>query len=382
MEKIKILALTTKTGVSYHRVYKPMVSLMLEYPEEFDVVFFEVKNKDISSLPKLNEYKFDFIYFNTILGIDDGSPLLYYLEYVLSSGAKIVLDIDDNFNFGRSVIVKRSTMEKHKEAIPEAIKTADYVTTTTDTYKKILLNYNRNVFVFPNFADDKDPNYITNKTKSDVIRIGVTGSVMHKYDMRILRGIPYRLKRDGLIKNVQFVQCGYNDNPYYHEYEKIITDDYRIVSNKYRRFLLDNKNITDVEWHGEPYKRIGWIDPTEYIKIYNELDVLLAPLEDTAFNSAKSQIKYIEAGYMNTLFIGSDVPSYNKYVKHGETGFLCKNNEEFYIVLKDVIRNWDETNGFEYQRNEAKRHIEEEYIMSVVTKQRREFFKKIHNGEI
>ena len=383
MDKIKIIALTNDNGVSYHRVIKPLQKLVALYPDEFEVTFMGVKDTDVSKLPDLRTYKFDIIYFNTILGIDDDNKLLGYLEACLLRGAKIVLDIDDNYKFGRSVMVKKDVGQKHAELVPEALRSADYVTTTTETYAKELRLLNPNVTVFPNFADKGDEQYVVKKTPQrlnvngdKIIRVGVTGSVMHKYDLQLLNNVSLRLKKDGLINRFQFVLCGYADNVYYHEYEKILTSDYRIVSRKYRH-MLENTRLNNISMEDEPYKRVAWKPFTEYMTIYNNLDVLLAPLENSKFNEAKSQIKFIEAGWMDTLFIGSNVVSYNPYVKHGYNGFLCDNQDDFYKALKHVGIFWDAYDGFREIRDEARMCIAENYEAEAITTDRRNFFNSI-----
>lgn len=382
MSKIKIIAITLENGVSYHRVKKPMMKLIDLYPSEFEVYYADSKRYDISHLPSLTEYKFDIIYFNTILGIKEDNPLIHYLEACLYHGAKIVLDIDDYFEFGRSVIVPKRVGEKHAEIVPEAIKEADVVITTTEPFAKIIEPLNSNVYVLPNFADSSDIQYNVNKTPSinskgdKIIRIGVTGSVMHKYDIQLLQNVSYLLKRDGLLSRVQFVLCGFADSKYHVAYEKVITSDYRIVSRKYRHALEDTKTI-DMSCGDEPYRRIGWRDVNSYMSIYNELDVLLAPLENTKFNTAKSEIKYIEAGWMETLFIGSDVPTYHHAVTDGVNGFLCKDTTDFYKKIKYVIENWDKTNGFIDIINKAKQDVIENYESLNITKKRAELLKSI-----
>lgn len=379
MQKTVILALHNGSGVTYHRVLKPMLRLQELYPQHYEVFYFDVTKKERQDLPNLQLYDIDWIFFNTIIGLKDDSIVLSYLELCLHRGAKIMLDIDDHFDFGRSVIVSKQILETHGKRVPEAIKEADVVTTTTESYANILRAYNPNVRVFSNFSDSSDGQYSNNKTFDydvhgrQIIRIGLTGSVMHKYDVDILSGIPYRLKRDGLLDRVQFVLCGYANSVYFHGYEKVLTSDYRTVKRPYRH-VLENKRLHDVNVPTEPYRRVGWRDINNYMTIYNQLDVLLAPLEDTEFNSAKSQIKYIEAGHMRTLFVGSDVPSYAPYVQNGHNGFLCKDKEDFYQRLKTIIQQWDNMDGFSDIVENAYNDVQANYESIVVSKQRHEYF--------
>lgn len=374
MRKIKILAIhRAKGGVSYHRVLKPMKALQRMYPEKYEIHFLNVDEPKKASLPVASAHKFDFIYFNTMIGLDDDSPLLYYLEKVLTCGAKIVMDIDDHYEYGKSVIVKSDYRAKHSKMVRDALMVSDFVTTTTETYRDILLQYNPRVYVFPNFIDASDPQCRSRKTPSDRIRIGITGSSMHKYDVQILKGIPYLLKKDGLLNRIQFVLCGYANADICQYYERILTDDYRIVSRQYSH-QLKNYDVVNIEDPKEPYRRIGWLDIDRYMTVYNELDILLAPLEDTVFNSVKSPLKYLEATCMDTIFIGSDVPAYNKHIQHDVQGFLCSKQMDFYQILKSVIMDWDKTRGFKTMRYAAKRHVHNHCSLVVVSKLRNQFF--------
>lgn len=383
MRKVHILAIKTITGVSYHRVIKPMELLKTLYPHFYDIHYLDVEDKDsLAKLPDLRFYKFDVIYFNTMIGAKEGNPALNYIQGCLMKGAKIVMDIDDHFVYGRSVVVSDKIKNEHKQRIPEALKTADYVTTTTDEYAGILKEYTPKVSVFANFADFLDDQYVPKKTNlvnakgEKIIRIGVTGSVMHKYDMKILSGVARALKKNGFIHRVQFVLAGYANNKYYYEYERILTNNYSIVSPAYKKKLLKYAN-KDVSADNEPYRRIGWMASSEYMAMYNDIDVLLAPLENTEFNRAKSQIKYVEAGAMRTLFVGSNVPSYNRFVTDSVNGFLCENNKDFELILSLIVDNWDNTNGFSDVIDKAYEDVRENYSSFKVTEQRHKFFQTI-----
>lgn len=373
MSSCKILAITNNGGVCYHRVINPMMSLKELYGDYIDVFFINVNDNVTHNLPDIKTTKIDIIYFNTSLGFKDDDIRLSYLEQALSSGAKLVMDIDDHFKYGRSVIVDKRIADAHELNTIKSIGIADYITTTTDAYRQILLQYNKNVNVFSNFIDyDVKP-----KTKSKRIRFGLTGAIMHKYDMEILRGVAYKLKKQGLIDFVQFVLCGYTHHKVHVEYEKILTSDYSIVSTKYKK-ILKNTNDVDVVSDDEPYIRFGWRDLKDYMSIYDNIDVLLAPLENTRFNDAKSQIKYIEAGHTRTLFVGSNTTSYTPFVIHGQNGFLANNSNDFFNIIKSIVEviNID-ISRFEKIKDNAQLDVARNFSKDIVTKQRFDFFMKI-----
>lgn len=382
---INIIALYSETGVGYHRVVNPMKKLMSMYPDEFNVYFIDTAKTIQCDIEYIYNNSWDIIFFNTLLNLKDDNPILNLLERCVEGGAKIVMDIDDHFNYGKSVVTSKDIKQKQAQHIPEALLIADYVTTTTDVYKDLLLEYNKNVFVFPNFADKDDKQYnhpktvLLNDNGESIIRIGCTPSAMHSQDMKALIGLPYALKKSEFKDRFQMVLCGYANNFVYRGYEKILTDDYRTVSRQYRH-ILEDYTVNDVSHGLEPYRRVGWRHTSEYIEVYKDIDILLAPLENTSFNAVKSQIKYVEAGYTETLFVGSDVPAYNRHVKHGENGFLCRKRDDFKDTILDILKKWDATEGHKLIKSNAKEDILSNYEASIVTENRYKFFKNIKNG--
>ena len=69
-----------------------------------------------------------------------------------------------------------------------------------------------------------------------------------------------------------------------------------------------------------------------------QADINLAPLEDTLFNRAKSEIKWIEAALVKVPTVASRVGAFEVMIKDGKTGFLCENTEEsWYNRLTQMI---------------------------------------------
>lgn len=68
------------------------------------------------------------------------------------------------------------------------------------------------------------------------------------------------------------------------------------------------------------------------------VDVNLAPLEDTVFNQAKSENKWVEAALVQVPTVASDVGAFRRMINNGETGFLCKAEEDWYRTLTMLVR--------------------------------------------
>lgn len=79
----------------------------------------------------------------------------------------------------------------------------------------------------------------------------------------------------------------------------------------------------------------GWQDLP---KLLIQADINLAPLEDTLFNCAKSEIKWIEAALVRVPTVASKVGAFEKMVEDGMTGILCENTEDsWYEALMQLV---------------------------------------------
>jgi glycosyltransferase involved in cell wall biosynthesis/2-polyprenyl-3-methyl-5-hydroxy-6-metoxy-1,4-benzoquinol methylase len=64
-------------------------------------------------------------------------------------------------------------------------------------------------------------------------------------------------------------------------------------------------------------------------------DINLAPLElNNAFTECKSELKYFEAGLLELPTVASDLPAYRVAITHGENGFLCRSEQEWFETLE------------------------------------------------
>ncbi|GAX48167.1 rhamnan synthesis F family protein [Pseudolactococcus reticulitermitis] len=80
---------------------------------------------------------------------------------------------------------------------------------------------------------------------------------------------------------------------------------------------------------------LDWIDlPTLVAK----MDINLAPLVDTVFNRAKSEIKWLEAALVGVPTIASDIGSFSEAIMNEQTGILAA-DELWYEKLKDLVDN-------------------------------------------
>lgn len=79
-----------------------------------------------------------------------------------------------------------------------------------------------------------------------------------------------------------------------------------------------------------------FLDWTLLPSLVAEMDINLAPLVDTVFNRAKSEIKWLEAALVNVPTIASDLGSFAQMISEGGTGILASDTE-WYEKLKELI---------------------------------------------
>ena len=79
-----------------------------------------------------------------------------------------------------------------------------------------------------------------------------------------------------------------------------------------------------------------FLDWTALPALVAEMDINLAPLVDTVFNRAKSEIKWLEAALVGVPTIASDLGSFSEAIKQEQTGILVA-DELWYEKLKDLV---------------------------------------------
>ena len=407
--KVRVLVHPSdRTGVSYYRSTKPHIILEELYPDNFHV--------DIDYQPRYNDEEwlkqYDIIHYHRTFGpYDEMEETLNRLDKL---GIVSYMDIDDHWAPGPHhpayQIIKNSGMDKK---ILNNLTLARNVITTTELFADVIRKVNPNVFVLANAIDPNEKQYTPNPEPSDRIRIGWLGGSSHLHDLKILEGVSGQLKKDKLIDKVQFVLCGFDlrghltmidsktgqrtqrpirpTESVWYNYEQIFTDNYNIVSEDYKKFLLSFRNEEYKNVINEPYRRV-WTKPiTTYASNYNLFDISLAPLVENEFNMVKSQLKIIESGFHKKAIIAQDFGPYkidikpylnksnNKKIheplidKNGN-GLLVstsKNHKDWYKNIKRLIQNPE---MIEDLRINLFNTVKDTYSIQSVTEKRAELY--------
>jgi len=339
-EKINVLVLPSdKTGVGKFRSVDPHVFLQNLYPDDFHV--------DIDYEPQINNInywkKYQIVHAHRTIGQDyNMSPQI--IEWLKSIGIIVIVDLDDYWlptvdHPIHSIIVQNKIDEK----IKANLKVASYVTTTTDVFANEIRKINKNVLVFPNAINPKEPQFNQPTPPSDKIRIGWLGGSSHMEDLNLLGG--FVQKNQDINDKLQYVICGFDTrgtvteiNPQTKEqkqrpilphetvwvkYEEIFTTNYKTTDEEYKKFLLTYKEEEYKSNTELPYLRV-WTKPvTSYAMNYSKFDISLAPIKNHIFNRMKSQLKVIEAGFYKKALIASEIGPYTIDLVH------CLKNGEF-----------------------------------------------------
>ena len=402
MSKIKVLVVPSdRSGVGKFRSVDPHIFLQNLYGDDFHI--------DIIYDPSYDDMNFwkqyQIVSFHRSIGPDfEKSHEL--IQKLNTMGIITVCDIDDYWMPGKEHPIHDIIMfNKINEKIVANLKVAKYVTTTTTLFADEIRKYNKNVFVLPNAINPNEPQFKEPTLESDRLRFGWLGGSSHLHDIQILNEGFNKLTK--YQDKVQYVLCGFDtrgtvteinsqtgehvkrnikpDETVWAQYEKIFTQDYKIVSDEYKKhLLLYNQDIFPNEM-AESYLRV-WTKPvTSYAKNYSKFDVSLAPIKNHMFNRMKSQLKVIEAGFYKKALIASNVGPYSLDLKHClKNGELVDGN----ALLVDEVRNHSDWAKYMEKLiknpNMAKdmgerlyETVKDKYDLNIVTKDRAEFYKSI-----
>jgi glycosyltransferase involved in cell wall biosynthesis len=402
MAKIKILVVPSdRTGVGKFRSVDPHIFLQTQYPDDFHVdIIYDIPMND------LNFFKdYQIVSFHRSIS-PDFEKSQEVIQKLNELGIVTVADIDDYWMPGKEhPIHDMIVVNKINEKIVANLKAAKYVSTTTPLFADEISKFNKNVVVFPNAINPNEPQFKEPTPESDRIRVGWLGGSSHLHDLQLLDQSFSKLT--SYSDKLQYVLCGFDTrgtvteinaqtkehkkrNILPHEtvwaqYEKIFTQNYEIVSEDYKKYLLNYSQEEFPNESSESYVRI-WTKPVQsYAKNYSKFDVSLAPIKNHMFNRMKSQLKVIESGFYKKALIASNLGPYTIDLKH------CLNNGNFVdgnALLVDENRNHSDwakfieklvknPNMVKDMGERLYETVKDKYDLNVVTKQRAEFYKSI-----
>jgi glycosyltransferase involved in cell wall biosynthesis len=402
-EKIKVLVLPSdRTGVGKFRSTDPHVYLQNMYPDDFHIdIDYEPKVDDVSYW---KQYQIVHVHRNIGHNYDNTPNLTKFLKNL---GIVVIIDLDDYWlPTVEHPIHHLIVQNKIHEKIVANLREASYVTTTTTVFADEIKKINKNVVIFPNAIDPQEPQFRQPTLESDRIRVGWLGGSSHLHDLALLDGFVQKNGKE-INDKIQYVLCGFDvrgtmteinketgeqkqrpilpHETVWARYEEIFTDKYTIVSEDYKKYLLE---FTETEYKLESnlaYQRV-WTKPvTTYAMNYSKLDISLAPIKNHIFNRMKSQLKVIEAGFYKKALIASDIGPYTIDLKHslknGEfvdgNALLVdehRNHSDWSKYIKKLVNN---PNMIKDMGERLYETVKDTYDLRNVTKTRAEWYKTL-----
>jgi glycosyltransferase involved in cell wall biosynthesis len=402
MTKINVLVLPSdKSGVGKFRSVDPHVMLQNMYPDDFHI--------DIDYEPKVTDQnywkKYQIVHVHRNIGQTyEETPKL--IEWLKSNGIIVIVDIDDYWLPTKEHPIHQLIIQnKIHQKIMDNLKVASYVTTTTKLFADEIRKYNKNVEVFANAINPKDPQFNEETLPSDKIRVGWLGGSSHLHDLKLMSGFVSKLSP--LQDKLQYYVCGFDtrgtvteinketgqqtqraikpEETVWARYEEIFTDNYKIVTPKYKEFLSKFEEKEFFGWENENYVRV-WTRPvTTYAKNYSKFDISLAPIQNHIFNRMKSQLKVIEAGFYKKALIASNVGPYTIDLKHAlhqgqftdGNALLVNESNNHSDWAKNIKKLVENPNMIVDLGERLYETVKDRYDLNNVTKERAEFYKSL-----
>ena len=183
------------------------------------------------------------------------------------------------------------------------LENCDGAITSTNQLQEELFKYQSKVLLNRNLASDDliaiSSQYIKDYSQtSDIVKIGYfSGSISHNENFELIKPAIKQLLTK--YSNVQLHIVGILDIP-----QDMKPFENQIVTHDY------------VDWDKLP-------------ALISEVDINLAPLVDSIFNRAKSEIKWIEAALVKVPTVASKIGAFSDMVIDGETGLLATDDKWF-----------------------------------------------------
>lgn len=249
------------------------------------------------------------------------SDIEKFVEKIRTLNKKIIYDIDDLV-----IDTKYTDMIKYVSAMPEneknaydanvmsmqnLLKKCDMAITSTECLAEELKGYLPDVYINRNTASEEmiqlsRKAFGNCKKNREIIKIGYfSGSITHNADFELIMPVLKSIMEKH--HEVELCLAGELDIP----------DELMTVKDRIRRLPF-------CDWKKLP-------------GIIGDMDINLAPLEDTIFNRAKSENKWVEAALVKVVTVASDVGAFHDCIEDGKTGVLCKNTSEWERSLNKLV---------------------------------------------
>lgn len=247
-------------------------------------------------------------------------------------GKRVLYDLDDDIWQVAKDNPSQLVSNAMKDQYEGMIKEADAVITPSPVLAKKFKKYfkNKPVFICPNGID---PNLYQERPhdNEDTLKIGYMGAASHWKDLQLIGEVIAELNKK---YDFLFTIYGLTGEPMeaaMYAYQKELQFNFQPEKNEYMKSALkfyDQLKSTRY-WH------VPFMPPELHPNVLAkcDLDIGIAPLEESEFNSGKSNIKFYEYASVGTLCVASDVKPYSE-----EVNYRAKNTfKDWYNKLEKLI---------------------------------------------
>ncbi len=244
------------------------------------------------------------------------APVVFDIDDLLFRPELATVEIIDGI---RSMGTSEQSMRSLCEGLRRTLSEADHCTTTTATLAGDALALSKPTTIIPNGYEQE--------------RLDLSRAACRERDADA---------QDGLVR------IGYCSGTPTHQRDLAVAS--RALSEvlaefPHARLVLWRSGVNLAEF-SELQAHIGQIEWRERVgrdetsREYARLDINIAPLEvGNPFCEAKSELKFFEAALVRVPTVASPTQPYAQAIRHGETGFLASDHQQWSACLRDLVQN-------------------------------------------
>ncbi|MBO5374010.1 MAG: glycosyltransferase [Clostridia bacterium] len=254
----------------------------------------------------------------------------------------LVIDTKYTDNIPYLATMSKEEKENYDEGVRRMQKTlclCDGAITTTEALADELRNYVPEVFINRNTSSDIMCAYSERALyERDLLPYLEKSQIELKPDIKLQKKL---LKKLAMADKSE-VKVGYFSGSITHN------DDINLILPVLQKAMERFKNVhlyfvgeldipKELELYKERIHSLPFVKWWELPRLIASVDINIAPLDNTIFNAAKSENKWVEAALVKVPTIASRVGAMEKMIRHGETGLLCSTEDEWLEALDALV---------------------------------------------
>lgn len=305
-----------KGGCGYYRCYQPASFLRTRGLMNTIVDFKETTPEHI--------LKADIIIFQ-----ETGSPKsIEAMNFAKQNNKPIVIELDDEIrtvsphNLGGYGAWNPGTLFIHR--FLQQATAADAMIVSTPQLAREYFPYNKNIFVLPNFLNESKWTNNQIKKQDGYFRIGWAGGNAHLDDLKMISKVIEKIVKEYQGK-VKFETMGM--------IKAELGETFSGLEEFHETCPKCGYQGESVTWTGES------LENYPLVLASHGWDLALAPIVNTSFNSAKSDLKLKEYSATGYPVVASEVTPYIEAKELGCDVLLAKTFDEWYNHIKTLIDN-------------------------------------------